>query len=169
MFTTTKLKRAWFSKDKEGGNVKPWAQGGKSMCHLPLSHPTTTLNVMLISWGSYCWQWSVAILSLLAHMHTPPGWPSCWQKNDYAHDPILSTNALSPSWPFYFLQIVGIPDHPTRGRGHSVHPLTRRKLGCSFSLTRAEKKGATIHRLGLVLPFLTELLVYGSVLSPAHA
>ena len=25
------------------------------LVHLPLSHPTTTLKVLLISWGSYCW------------------------------------------------------------------------------------------------------------------
>ena len=91
MFTANKLKRAWFSKDKEEGNVKPWAQGENSMCQLPLSHPTTTLNVLLISWGSYCWQWSVAGLSLLAHMHTPPGWPLHWQEDHYAHYPIFPT------------------------------------------------------------------------------
>ena len=38
------------------------SHGGKSMCHhpflfahLPLSYLTTTLKVLLISWGNYCW------------------------------------------------------------------------------------------------------------------
>ena len=56
MFTATILKRAWFPKDKGGRNVKPWTHEGKSMCHLPLSHPATTFNVLLISWGIYCWR-----------------------------------------------------------------------------------------------------------------
>ena len=91
MFTATKLKRAWFSKDKEGGggmlNLQP--MGGKAMCHhpvsfshLPLSHPNTTFNVCWVVEVVIAGKWWVTGLSVFAtrslhqsslHLHVGKG------------------------------------------------------------------------------------------------
>ena len=150
MFTATNWKWHDFLRISVGGNVKPWAQGGKAMCHLPLSHPTTTLNVLLISWGSYCWQWSVVGLSLLAHMHTPlmlAGRPLCPLSPFFPHDCTLSRTAFFSLKNTRFPHApVGLPHRqssrrkrrsiPNAGRGFSLFWLTRQEekwfLGCHY-------------------------------------
>ena len=82
------------------------------MCHhpfcfarLPLSHPTTTLNVLLISWGSYCWGVECGrTISPFPHAHsTSKSNPTLGRKNDYTHHSTLSTTTLST-----------LPHFPTR-------------------------------------------------------
>ena len=72
------MKRAWFQRIR-GGGCQTLVMGEKPMCfhlvlfcHLPLSHPTSSM-LCFVSWGSYCWVVvGVAGLSILAHVPTPP-------------------------------------------------------------------------------------------------
>ena len=51
-FTTTKLRRGMIFPRIRVGDVKPWEMGGKAMCHLPLSYPTTTIKKLLLLVGA---------------------------------------------------------------------------------------------------------------------
>ena len=53
-------------------------------------------NVLLSSWGSYGWEWSVARLSVLAHMHTPLA--------DWPHVGNQTTIAILSIWGFTLTQ-----------------------------------------------------------------
>ena len=65
------------------------------IAHLPLSYPTTTLNVLLLVGVVITGEWSVAGLSVLAHMHTPPaGWPSHWQGNRHHRHSMQTLHSL---------------------------------------------------------------------------
>ena len=63
------------------GNVKPWEMGKKPCVTFPCLTQLPPLKTATVSWGSYGWEWSVAGLSILAHMHTPPAdWTSRWEE-----------------------------------------------------------------------------------------
>ena len=123
-FAATKLRRGMIFTRIRGGRgiVQLWAMGEKPMClhpvwiaQLPLSYPTTTLNVLLSNWGSYCLGVGVAALSVLAHPHTPPAMEPhvrkrkqtlqdfplspgrCWKEKTLPHFPLVTLHCRSSS------------------------------------------------------------------------
>ena len=136
-FTATKLRRGMiFTRIRGGGGiVQLWAMGEKSMCHhpvwiaqLPLSYPTTTLTILMSSWGSYCLGVGVAGFSVLTHSHTPPALgTSCWAKEvELRRLSTLST---------ILLRGINAPAPPTHDSPLFVHPHARTGL-CSFLMHR---------------------------------
>ena len=95
-------------KDREGELLNLEVLGEKPcvthpfwLVHLPLSHPTTTLKGLLISWGSYCWGVECGrTVSPFPHAHstsnltlTMAGKPLPHHSRQILHDSICSTIA----------------------------------------------------------------------------
>ena len=86
MFAETKLRRGMIFTRIRVGDVKPWPMGENPCVTFPCFIQPPPLKIVVVSWGSYGWEWSVAGLSVLAHTHTPPAWlTSRWQANHHHH------------------------------------------------------------------------------------
>ena len=85
------------------------------------------------SWGSYGWEWSVAGLSVLAHMHTPPtDWTSWW-----------AVEWLCPSFhPLHDATLSLVCSSSCRG-GSLIVP-THRILSCLVSCSQERGADSTI-------------------------
>ena len=101
------------------------------------------LRTTAVSWGSYGWEWSVAGLSELAHMHTPPTIDFTMAKETTAITPV--DILLSPRW-CWNSHVLPIHDSP-----FSVHPHTWTIVCSLFSRTGIFPGFDSHSKLGIVL------------------
>ena len=144
------------------GNYQTLSLWGKAMCqllnpftchppfwiaHLPLSYPTTILNVLLLVGAVIAGEWSVAGLSVLAHRYTPPAnRTSRWEAR--MNTPIIPLSprqrwALSRTFPLAILHC-----RPSSCREREVLFLTRGILSVgSHAARRGARFGCHSHFL----------------------